>query len=175
MNVNLTFIALVSIIAFFIFIFMVLSFRSKATVNGSISLTGQISYPIKSLLLFVGFQVLLFPLMILMGMVGYEAAGKALHYIVAIQSFVTTTLFNYLVYGKTYPAVIGTWFLVGIPLHVIGGYLLGRLLQNRFVNIKQGVRLWGSLIIFETTLTIFMTYAVKSTVWLDGWHLPSGW
>lgn len=143
--------------------------------NDSPPFISRITYPIKSLLLFVCFQLLLLPITILVDGLGIRAISNTLYYVVSVQSFFTTTLFSYLVYGKRYPANIWTWFLVGIFVHVIGGIVLGYLLRNRFVRIRQTVRLLCSLVFFEIILTMFMVYVVKSAVWLDVWHLPSGW
>lgn len=144
-------------------------------ITSSASFARQMSYPVKSQLLFVGFQVFLLPAMILMEAFNLKLVGNAIHYVVSVQSFFTTTLFNYLVYDKRYPASIWIWILIGLFLHATGGFIFGHILRERFVYIKSSIRLLGSLIFFEITLTVFMIYVMQSTLWLDVWYLPSGW
>jgi hypothetical protein len=173
MRLNLPFLLAAILAIIFIVLWLV---QNRLTINASSTVISNIPYSIKSLSLFVGFQVLLFPLMVLSAALGLEAINNPIFYIGSIQAYVIPTLFNFLVFGKTYPASIYTWFLVGIPLHAIGGLLLGKLFQSKIKSngIKQWFLLLGFLVIFEAALTILLVYTVKSDLWLEVWHLHPG-
>lgn len=135
----------------------------------------RFAYPLRTSALFVGFQVFVLPVAILAETLGLELLYRVIYPAVQVQSLVLTTLFNFLVHGRTVPAPITVWWLVGVPLHVLAGLLLGRLLQNRLQSVRQGIRLLGSLAVFEVALTAAMVIMTKSNLWLVVWDMPSGW
>lgn len=137
--------------------------------------TSRITYPLRSSALFVGFQVFVLPAAILASTLGLEILYRAIYPAVAHQSIVLTTLFNFVVHGRRTPASIYVWWLVGVPLHALAGLLVGRFLQNRLHGLRQGVRLLGSLAVFEMALTASMAAFTKSSLWLEVWKMPAGW
>lgn len=173
MRLNLPFLLTTVLAIVFIVIWLV---RNRLIINASSTPISSIPYPVKSLSIFAGFQILLFPLMVLSAALGLGAITNLIFYVGSIQAYVLPTLFNFLVYGKTYPASIYTWFLIGIPLHAIGGLLLGKLLQSRINSNsrRQWFLLLGSLVIFEAVLTILLAVTVNSNLWLEVWHLHPG-
>ena len=133
------------------------------------------AYPLRSSALFVGFQLFVLPVAILAETLGLELLYRAIYPALQVQSLVLTTLFNFVAHGRTTPASIYVWWLVGVPLHAVAGFLLGRMLQYRLYGLRQGFRLLGSLALFEIALTASMVIMTKSNLWLVVWDMPSGW
>ncbi len=128
----------------------------------------KISYPVQSMLLFVAFQIILFPLMAL----GYMAGAKFIYMIGLVQSIAITSAFNYLVYGKAQPSTIYVWYFIGIPVYASAGWLVGKALQKSgFADTHKSYKLLGSLIGFEVALLVLIATTQQHEIW----SLNKGW
>lgn len=128
----------------------------------------KIPYPVRSMLFFAVFQILLFPLMVL----GYMTDVKFIYKLGAVQSIAITSMFNYLVHGEAQPSTIYLWYFIGIPLYAFVGWIIGKGLQkSHFITIHDIYKLLSSLIIFEIALLVLITTTQHQEIW----SLNTGW
>lgn len=127
----------------------------------------EIPYWAKSLLFFVTFQLIIFPLMI----VSYTTGLIPIYRFGAIQSIALTSFVNYLLYDHLQPSSIYRWYLVGLPFYAITGLIIGWGLRNRFVKLNEWHKLIASLILFEIVLHTII-WGVQAAGF---WNINTGW
>ncbi|MCK5919341.1 MAG: hypothetical protein KAG66_00265 [Methylococcales bacterium] len=124
------------------------------------------------MVVFAGFYAAIVPAMMLSDLFQIDVVFKAVSYLLKIQSLFTLSLFNFLIHGRRYPAVITVLFWIGIPAHAFVGWMIGKFLQKHVPKSWQKASLFGSLVVFEIVVTMIMVYAMRTDLWLNVWRLP---
>lgn len=127
----------------------------------------KIPYWAKSLLCFVVFQLILFPLMI----VSYITGLIPIYKFGAIQSIALTSFVNHWLYEYFGPFSIYGWFLIGIPLYAFIGLAIGWVIRNRFSNVGEWKKIVASLMIFQ----ILLYSVILGGQELGVWDIYAGW
>jgi hypothetical protein len=127
----------------------------------------QQSYTIKSLLFFLAFQLMLFPLMI----VTYSLGLIPIYRVGTVQSIALTSFVNHWLYGYLGPFSVYGWYLIGILLYAFIGLAIGWGIRNRFSKLSEWKKLVASLVIFE----ILLYFVILGGQELGLWDINAGW